>query len=38
MTADAIVYLLFLYQKNKQEDLTPVQLEVLQRLIQEYLT
>lgn len=38
VTADSIIYLLFLYRKNEQEDLTPDQLRVLRRLIKEYLT
>lgn len=38
VTADSIIYLLFLYRKNEQEDLTPDQLSVLRRLIKEYLT
>ncbi len=37
VTAEAIIYLLFLYQKNEQEDLTPDQLKLLHRLIKEYL-
>jgi hypothetical protein len=30
-------YMLFLYKKNEQEDLTPVQVKSLQRLVREYL-
>jgi mRNA-degrading endonuclease RelE of RelBE toxin-antitoxin system len=37
VTAEAIIYMLFLYQKNEQEDLTPEQLKLLRRLIKEYL-
>lgn len=32
-----IVYMLFLYRKNEQEDLTSEQLKVLRRLTEEYL-
>ncbi len=32
-----MIYMLFLYQKNEQEDLTPDQLKLLHRLIKEYL-
>lgn len=37
VTAEAMIYMLFLYQKNEQEDLTPDQLKLLHRLIKEYL-
>lgn len=33
--ADSSIYLLYLYAKNRQEDLTPDQLKLLRRLIQE---
>jgi hypothetical protein len=29
------IYLLFLYPKNRQEDLTPEQLKLLKRIVQE---
>jgi mRNA-degrading endonuclease RelE of RelBE toxin-antitoxin system len=32
---EAIFYMLFVYQKNVQEDLTPTQLRVLGRLVRE---
>lgn len=31
------IYLLFLYPKNRQEDLTPEQLKLLRRIVQEVL-
>jgi len=34
-TAESVIYLLFLYPKNRQEDLTPDQLKVLRRIVQE---
>lgn len=37
VTVDGIIYMLFLYQKNEQENLTPNQLKFLRRLIKEYL-
>ena len=37
VTAEEKIYMLFLYKKNEQEDLTPEQLKFLRRLIQEYL-
>lgn len=33
--AEDCIYLLFLYPKNQQEDLTPDQLRVLRRIVQE---
>jgi hypothetical protein len=33
--AEDCIYLLFLYPKNQQEDLTPDQLKVLRRIVQE---
>lgn len=33
--ADSVVYLLFLYPKSRQEDLTPDQLRLLRRIVQE---
>ncbi len=37
VTADEQIYMLFLYKKNEQEDLTPDQVKFLRRLVQEYL-
>lgn len=34
-SADGGIYLLFLYAKNRQEDLTPDQLKLLRRIVQE---
>jgi len=34
-SAVSAVYLLFLYRKNRQEDLTPAQLKLLRRIVQE---
>jgi hypothetical protein len=31
------IYMLFAYKKNDQEDLTPMQLRILSKLVQEYL-
>lgn len=31
------IYLLFLYPKNQQEDLTPAQLKLLRQIVQEVL-
>jgi mRNA-degrading endonuclease RelE of RelBE toxin-antitoxin system len=36
-TPHDIIYLLLVYKKNVQEDLTPDQLRILRRLIEEYL-
>lgn len=33
--AESGIYLLFLYPKNRQEDLTPEQLKLLRRIVQE---
>lgn len=33
--ADSVVYLLFVYPKSRQEDLTPDQLRLLRRIVQE---
>jgi mRNA-degrading endonuclease RelE of RelBE toxin-antitoxin system len=33
--ADGVIYLLFLYPKNQQEDLTPGQLRLLRRIVEE---
>jgi mRNA-degrading endonuclease RelE of RelBE toxin-antitoxin system len=33
--AVGVIYLLFLYSKNRQEDLTPEQLKLLRRIVQE---
>ena len=33
-----ILYMLWVYKKNRQEDLTPSQLRSLSRLVQEYLS
>jgi|SRR5215217_1231672 len=33
--ADGVIYLLFLYPKNQQEDLTPSQLRLLRRIVEE---
>lgn len=35
--AEDLVYLLFLYPKNQQEDLSPAQLKLLSRIVQEEL-
>ena len=32
-----VLYLLWVYKKSRQEDLTPNQLKILSRLVQEYL-
>jgi hypothetical protein len=32
-----IFFMLFLYKKNEQEDLTPQQIKLLRRLVEEYL-
>lgn len=32
-----VIYLLWVFKKNRQEDLTSDQLKILRRLIQEYL-
>ena len=37
VTADEQIYMLFLYKKNEQEELTHDQLKLLRRLVQEYL-
>ena len=37
VTADEQIYMLFLYKKNEQEELTADQLKFLRRLVQEYL-
>ncbi|HEX7184494.1 MAG TPA: type II toxin-antitoxin system RelE/ParE family toxin [Thermoanaerobaculia bacterium] len=34
-SAEEIIYLLFLYPKNRQENLTPDQLRLLRRIVQE---
>jgi hypothetical protein len=36
-SVDRVIYLLFLYSKNRQEDLTPDQLKRLRRIVQEEL-
>lgn len=33
-----IIYMLFAYRKNEQEDLTPSQIKILSTLVREYLT
>lgn len=35
--SDETVYMLFMYRKNEQEDLTPRQIKVLSELVEEYL-
>jgi hypothetical protein len=35
--AGEAAYMLFIYRKNEQEDLTPKQVKVLSRLVEEYL-
>jgi hypothetical protein len=37
VSSEALIYLLFMYAKNQQEDLRPDQLEVLKRIIEEEL-
>ena len=32
-----IIYMLFIYTKNRQEDITPAQLKTLSKLVKEYL-
>jgi hypothetical protein len=35
VSSESLIYLLFLYAKNQQEDLRPDQLELLRRIIEE---